>query len=76
MLEFIERFPLTFWDLLLWLAVNAIIILIASEILQSLPGKRFKIAKKRLNMVALVLGLTFMVMVSWQAYQTWTTLQP
>ena len=76
MLEFIQQFLLDFWNMLLWVAVNAIILLTASELLQSLPGKRFMIAKKRLSMVALVLGLVFMVMVSWHAYQTWMTLQP
>jgi len=76
MLEFIQEFLLSFWNMLLWVAINAIILLVTAQLLRSVPGKGFRIDKRRLGMAALVLGLIFTVMVSWHAYQTWMTLQP
>lgn len=75
-MELIPQFPLTYLDLMLWLAFNAIILLVASELLLSLPGKRFMINKKKLNMAALALGLALVIAVSVHAYNTLMTLQP
>jgi hypothetical protein len=76
MLEFFQQFLLSFWNMSLWVAVNAIILFIANELLQLLPGKKFSVDKGRLSRAALVLGLIFLVMVSWHVYQTLMTPQP
>lgn len=76
MLEFFQQFLINFWNIMLWFAVNAIIVLVASELLRSIAGKRFRIAKDRLNEVAILLGLGFMVIVAWYGYLTWMSLQP
>jgi len=75
-LVFIQQFLLDFWNMQLWFALNAVILLIASELLESLPAKKFMINKKRLSTIALLMGLIFMVTVFWRAYQIWTRLQP
>lgn len=54
------NFPLSLSDISLWLAAMAIILLIASEL--SVPSNML-INKKRLKLVALILGLGFMVTV-------------
>jgi len=55
-------FPLSLWDISLWLAVMAIILLITSELISSysqyLGG--IIIEKDRLRLVALMLGISFM----------------
>ena len=58
-------FPLTVSDISLWLAVTAIILLITSELLYSLPeiSARIMIDKKRLRLMALGCGLGFLVTV-------------
>jgi len=63
--------PITLWELRLWLAINAILLLITSELLYSHHGKAFMINKRRLRMAALILGVAFMITVLIQAYQTW-----
>ena len=58
------RFPLTFWDLSLWLAVTAIILLITSELLSPYYGRTgIVLDKRRLRMIALVMGILFMATV-------------
>jgi dipeptide/tripeptide permease len=58
------KFPLTFWDLSLWLAVTAIILLATSELLSPYYGRTGVILDKRkLRMVALVMGMLFMTTV-------------
>jgi hypothetical protein len=56
------NFPLSLWDISLWLAVMAIILLITSELVSSysqyLGG--IVIEKDRLRLVALMLGASFM----------------
>ncbi|MEM1507718.1 MAG: hypothetical protein QW294_04615 [Candidatus Bathyarchaeia archaeon] len=54
------NFPLSLSEISLWLAVMAIILLIASEL--SAPSNII-INKKRLRFAALILGLSFMVTV-------------
>jgi hypothetical protein len=64
-------FPLTVSDISLWLAVTAIILLITSELLYSLPeiSARIMIDKKRLRLVALGCGLGFLVTVVMRVFQ-------
>ena len=59
------RFPLTVSDIGLWLAVTAIILLIASELISSSTGALGNVAieKKRLRIIALILGMGFMATV-------------
>lgn len=58
------RFPLTFWDLSLWLAVTAIILLITSELLSPYYGRTgIVLDKRKLRMIALVMGILFMATV-------------
>jgi hypothetical protein len=59
------KFPLTFWDLSLWLAVTAIILLITSELLSPYYGRTgIVLDKRRLRMIALIMGILFMVTVA------------
>jgi hypothetical protein len=59
------KFPLTVSDIGLWLAVTAIILLITSELISSSTGALGNVAieKKRLRLVALILGMGFMATV-------------
>ena len=56
-------FPLSLSDISLWLAVMAIILLITSELLYSLPeySSRVMIDKRLLRIVAVGCGLGFLV---------------
>ncbi|MEM2969139.1 MAG: hypothetical protein QXJ76_07565 [Candidatus Bathyarchaeia archaeon] len=63
------NFPMTSSDISLWLAVMAIILLIASEIVSSITEPQIMIDKKRLRFVALALGLGFMVTVVMRVFQ-------
>ena len=59
------NFPLDFWDISLWLAVTAIILLITSEMLSPYYGKiNIYINKKRLKNAALAVSITFLVTVA------------
>jgi hypothetical protein len=64
-------FPLSLSDISLWLAVTAIILLITSELLYSLPeiSARIMIDKKRLRLAALGVGLCFLVTVAMRVFQ-------
>jgi len=63
-------YPLSFWDLSLWLAVTAIILLVTSELLSPYYGRTSIILnKKRLRMVALSLGILFMLTVVIRVYE-------
>jgi hypothetical protein len=64
-------FPLSLSDISLWLAVTAIILLITSELLYSLPeiSARIMIDKKRLRLAALGVGLGFLVTVAMRVFQ-------
>ena len=64
------QFPLSFWDISLWLAVTAIILLVTSELLSPYYGKTgILIEKRRLRTVALTVGLLFMFTVFIRIYQ-------
>jgi hypothetical protein len=55
------NFPLTFWDISLWLAVTAIILLIASELISPYYGKtNLLINKKRLKNTSLTISILFL----------------
>jgi len=58
-------FPLTIWDISLWIAVMAIILLVTSELLAPYSEYfgDFVIEKTRLRLVALGLGAAFMITV-------------
>jgi hypothetical protein len=64
-------FPLTMSDISLWLAATAIILLITSELLYSLPeiSARIMIDKNRFRLVALGCGLGFLITVVMHAFQ-------
>jgi len=63
------NFPLSFWDISLWLAFTAIILLITSEIISPFYGKtKILINKKRLRNVALVMGIIFLITVVIRIY--------
>jgi len=62
--------PLSFWDLSLWLAVTAIILLVTSELLSPYYGRTSVIInKKRLRIVSLFLGILFMLTVIVRVYE-------
>jgi hypothetical protein len=62
-------FPLSFWDISLWLAITAIILLITSELISPYYGKtNLLINKKRLKNVALVIGILFLITVVIRIY--------
>jgi len=57
-------FPLSFWDISLWLAITAIILLVTSELISSHYGKtNLIINKKKLRNVALTFSTLFLVTV-------------
>ena len=58
-------FMLNMWDISLWIAVTALILLVTSELLVSYSDYLgdFVIDKTRLRTAALVLGVAFMVTV-------------
>ena len=59
------QFPLGFWDISLWLAVTAIILLITSELISPYYGKtNLLINKKRLRNVALTVSTLFLITVA------------
>ena len=64
-----------FFDISLWLAVTAIILLTTSELLSPRYGQtNFIIEKKALRKVGLVLGITFLSTVVMRIYQIIITL--
>ena len=65
------NFPLSLSDISLWLAVTAIILLVSSELLYSLPeySARIMIDKKRLRLVAIGVGIAFLATVVMRIFQ-------
>jgi hypothetical protein len=58
-------FPLSFWDISLWLAITAIILLITSELTSPYYGKTNLIVnKKRLKNTALAVSTLFLTTVA------------
>jgi hypothetical protein len=67
-------FPLGLWDLSLWTAITAIILLATSELLSPYYGRtRLMINRKRLRIVALVVALIFLATVAYRIYGIVTT---
>ena len=59
------QFPLTIWDISLWLAVTAIILLITAELIPPHYGQtNILINKKRLKNVALTTSILFLITVA------------
>jgi len=68
------QFPLSFWDISLWLAVTAIIMLITSELISPYYGKtNLQINKKRLKNAALTMGVLFLITVAIRIYEIITS---
>jgi hypothetical protein len=68
------NFPLSIWDVSLWLAVTAIILLITSELLSPYYGKtRLLINRKRLRNTAIVTSMLFLATVAIRIYTIITT---
>jgi len=62
--------PLGFWDLSLWTAIVAIILLVTSELLSPYYGRTgILINRKRLRAVALVVALIFLGTVAYRIYE-------
>jgi len=64
------RFPLSFWDISLWLAVTAIILLVTSELISPHYGKtNLLIKKKVLRNVAFTISILFLITVIIRIYE-------
>jgi len=64
------QFPLGFYDISLWLAVTAIILLATSELISPYYGQTGLIIEKgRLRTAALILGALFLSTVAIRIYQ-------
>lgn len=58
-------FPLSFWDISLWIAVIAIILLVTSELISPYYGRtNLFINRKRLQNVALIFSILFLITVA------------
>ena len=63
------QFPLSLWDISLWLAVTSIILLATSELLSPYYGQtNLLIDKKRLKQISLTLGILFLITVAIRIY--------
>jgi len=63
------QFPFSFWDISLWLAFTAIVLLATSELLSPHYGKTYVlIEKRRLRGIALMLGILFLFTVLIRIY--------
>jgi len=59
------NFPLNLWDISLWLAIAAIILLITSEILSPQYGKiNIRINRKKLRNSALAISILFLTTIA------------
>jgi len=64
------QFPLSFWDISVWIAVIAIILLATSELLSPHHGETgILIEENRLRMVALFFAILFILIVLIHVYQ-------
>jgi uncharacterized membrane protein len=58
-------FPLSFWDISLWLAIVGIILLITSELVSPYYGKtNLLIRRNRLRSVAIIISILFLITVA------------
>jgi hypothetical protein len=61
--------PLTFWDISLWLAVTAIILLVTAELISPYYGQiNLRADKKRLKNAALITAILFLTTVAIRIY--------
>jgi accessory gene regulator protein AgrB len=68
------QIPLDFWNVSLWLAVTAIILLITAQLASAYDGPAtLLIEKKRLRKAALVMGVLFLITVAMRIYGMITT---
>ena len=68
-------FPLSFWDISLWLAVISIFLLVTSELSSPRYGRiNMPINNKRLRRIALAMGLFFLMTVCIHVYRIMTSL--
>jgi hypothetical protein len=68
------QIPLTFWDISLWLAVTAIILLITAELISPYYGQtNILINKKKLKNAALITAILFLITVAIRIYGIITT---
>ena len=64
------NFPLSFWDISLWLAVTSIILLVTSEIITPRYRKTYTLVnKKRLRSITFVMSSLFLMTVVIRIYQ-------
>jgi hypothetical protein len=64
------EFPLTFWDISLWLAVTAVILLVTIELTSPRYGRaNLYIERKRLRNITLVVSLLFLLTVAIRIYE-------
>ena len=69
------QFPLGFYDISLWLAISATILLATSELISPHYGQTGLVIKKgRLRTVAFILGILFLSTVAVRIYQIIITL--
>lgn len=62
-------FPLNFWDISIWLAVTAVLMLVVSEMLSPRYGKvNIQLDRKRLYRVALAVTVLFLLTVAMKIY--------
>lgn len=62
--------PLGFWDLSLWTAVIAIILLVTSELISPYYGRTgIYLNRRRLRLVALLVAFIFLGTVAYRVYQ-------
>jgi len=63
-------FPLGLWDLSLWTAITAIILLATSELLSPYYERtRLVINRRRLRIVALLVAIVFLATVAYRIYE-------
>ena len=64
------QFPLSLWEISLWLAVTATILLVTSELISPHYGKtNLLIEKKRLRNIALAISILFLTTVAIRIYE-------
>jgi uncharacterized membrane protein len=66
------KFPLSFEDLSLWLAVIAIILLVTTQLISPHGKTSILLNKKRLRNVAFAVSTLFMIVMALQIYRTIT----
>jgi uncharacterized protein involved in exopolysaccharide biosynthesis len=64
------QMPLDFWNVSLWLAVTAIILLITAQLVSAYEGSATLIVdKKGLRNAALAMGILFLIIVAMRIYE-------